>query len=135
MDSSAARLGYQVASALAAAHELGVIHRDLKPDNVLLQVEGDRLDARLTDFGVARIVSDPGRGDVRPVGFAEQIVKTPRITTINAIVGTPHYMAPEAGDPRRRPTATELAGSLGEMDWRDSARVAPPEPAAPARGA
>ncbi|GAA2638380.1 serine/threonine-protein kinase [Paractinoplanes durhamensis] len=74
----AARLAAQVASALAEAHELGVVHRDLKPDNILLRVEGGRLDTRLTDFGVARILN------------------TPSMTTPNAVVGTPHYMAPEA---------------------------------------
>jgi tRNA A-37 threonylcarbamoyl transferase component Bud32 len=71
----AARLGSQVAAALAEAHELGIIHRDLKPDNVLLDADGQ---TRLTDFGIARILT------------------LPSMTTPNAVVGTPHYMAPEA---------------------------------------
>nr|WP_296075652.1 serine/threonine-protein kinase [uncultured Actinoplanes sp.] len=75
----AARLAAQVAAALAEAHELGIVHRDLKPDNILLQTDkSGRLDTRLTDFGVARILN------------------TPSMTTPNAVVGTPHYMAPEA---------------------------------------
>lgn len=74
----AARLAAQVAAALAEAHELGVVHRDLKPDNILLQAEAGRLETRLTDFGVARILN------------------TPSMTTPNAVVGTPHYMSPEA---------------------------------------
>jgi serine/threonine-protein kinase len=74
----AARLAAQVAAALAEAHELGVVHRDLKPDNILLQAEKGRLETRLTDFGVARILN------------------TPSMTTPNAVVGTPHYMSPEA---------------------------------------
>lgn len=72
------RLAAQVASALAEAHELGVIHRDLKPDNILLCTEGGELQTRLTDFGIARILN------------------LPSLTTANAVVGTPHYMAPEA---------------------------------------
>ncbi|UQU66916.1 serine/threonine protein kinase [Couchioplanes caeruleus] len=74
----AARLGAQVAAALAEAHELGIVHRDLKPDNILLHLEDGRLDIRLTDFGIARVLTMPS------------------ITTTNAVVGTPHYMAPEA---------------------------------------
>ncbi|MFI6071220.1 protein kinase [Actinoplanes sp. NPDC051343] len=74
----AARLAAQVAAALTEAHELGVVHRDLKPDNILLQAEEGRLETRLTDFGVARILN------------------TPSMTTPNAVVGTPHYMSPEA---------------------------------------
>jgi serine/threonine protein kinase len=74
----AARLTAQVAAALAEAHELGIIHRDLKPDNILLLTENGELETRLTDFGIARVLN------------------TPSLTTPNAVVGTPHYMSPEA---------------------------------------
>ncbi|MBB4690445.1 serine/threonine-protein kinase [Paractinoplanes abujensis] len=74
----AADLLSQVAAALAQAHELGVVHRDVKPDNILLQENAGRLAVRLTDFGIARVLDTAG------------------LTTPQAIVGTPHYMAPEA---------------------------------------
>ncbi|GAA0538676.1 hypothetical protein GCM10010172_19940 [Paractinoplanes ferrugineus] len=86
----ACRFAAQVASALAEAHELGVIHRDLKPDNVLLQVQGGGLDTRLTDFGVARILN------------------TASMTTPDAVVGTPHYMAPEAFHGVKASAATDV---------------------------
>ncbi|MEV4351855.1 serine/threonine-protein kinase, partial [Actinoplanes sp. NPDC049596] len=74
----AAELLAQVAAALTQAHELGVVHRDVKPDNILLQENDGRFEVRLTDFGIARVLDTAG------------------LTTPQAIVGTPHYMAPEA---------------------------------------
>ncbi|MCA2212057.1 serine/threonine-protein kinase [Jidongwangia harbinensis] len=72
----AARLLGQVAAGLAEAHALGVVHRDVKPDNILLHGT-TRPDVRLTDFGIARVLDTAG------------------LTTPHAIIGTPHYMAPE----------------------------------------
>ena len=74
----AAGLLAQVAAALAQAHGLGVVHRDVKPDNILLQETDGEYEVRLTDFGIARVLDAAG------------------LTTPQAIVGTPHYMAPEA---------------------------------------
>lgn len=73
----------EVTDALASAHEKGVVHRDIKPDNVMLS--GGH--ALVTDFGIAKAVTVSGSGQT--------------ITSLGAVIGTPAYMAPEqaAGDP------------------------------------
>ncbi|WIM95272.1 serine/threonine-protein kinase [Actinoplanes oblitus] len=73
----AASLSAQVAAALTETHALGVVHRDVKPDNVLLSEDDDGVRVRLTDFGIARVLDTAG------------------LTTPHAIIGTPRYMAPE----------------------------------------
>ncbi len=79
----AARILKEVVDALAHAHERGVVHRDVKPENVMLSGRH----ALVTDFGVAKAVSDA-------VGPA-------RLTSVGFALGTPAYMAPEqaTGDP------------------------------------
>jgi serine/threonine-protein kinase len=79
----ALRIAEQVCEALQEAHEHGVVHRDLKPGNVLLSHKGTRDWAKVVDVGIARMVS------------AQDIGGTPRLTKTGAIVGTPAYFSPE----------------------------------------
>jgi eukaryotic-like serine/threonine-protein kinase len=72
----AVRLGRQIAEGLAAAHEAGLIHRDVKPANLWLEAKTGLI--KILDFGLARVAADDG-----------QLTKT------GAILGTPAYMAPE----------------------------------------
>jgi serine/threonine protein kinase len=77
------RISREVADALAYAHERGVVHRDIKPDNILLDAATGR--TMVTDFGIARAASEGDGG---------------RLTATGMAIGTPAYMSPEqaAGD-------------------------------------
>lgn len=73
----------QVAGALNAAHAEGVIHRDLKSDNIMLDEVGAQQDwAKVLDFGIAKITEPEGATD-------------PALTAPNLVIGTPQYMSPE----------------------------------------
>jgi serine/threonine protein kinase len=73
-DVRVAAIGLDMLDVLAEAHELGIIHRDVKPANVLVRQDGS---IKLADFGIARFQGDP------------------TLTEAGAIIGTPAYMAPE----------------------------------------
>ena len=77
-------IAVQVLSALEAAHEKKLVHRDLKPDNVFLTQLGDRADVvKLLDFGITKVIGDDDSATESP------------LTDDGAALGTPQYMAPE----------------------------------------
>jgi len=85
-----ARIGGEIARALEAAHSRGVIHRDLKPDNVMILPSGA---VKVLDFGVAKSLGD---GDVADARSAAAVAAPGEHATMEGVVlGTPSYMSPE----------------------------------------
>lgn len=82
-----ARLGSEVAAGLAAAHDAGIVHRDVKPGNILV---GDDGTARITDFGISHALGDAS------------------LTSTGLVTGTPAYLAPEVA----RGTASSPASDV-----------------------
>jgi serine/threonine protein kinase len=88
-----AKIGWQVAAALAAAHQAGIVHRDVKPGNVLLGQDGT---VKITDFGISRASWDA------------------TVTHTGVLAGTPAYLAPEVARGEQPGPASDVF-SLGSM--------------------
>src|SRR5687767_2964296 len=97
----ARRIMLEVAHALAYAHERGVVHRDIKPDNILLQSGDGRV--LVTDFGIARAVTEGADA---------------RLTATGMAIGTPAYMSPEQSTGDRQIDGRSDLYSLGVVAYQ-----------------
>jgi serine/threonine-protein kinase len=95
------RIMKETADALSAAHAMSVIHRDIKPDNILL--EGTRGRVMVTDFGIAKAVSQTSSATLTGVGIA---------------IGTPQYMSPEQAAGERDIDGRSDLYSLGVVAYQ-----------------
>jgi serine/threonine-protein kinase len=97
---SVARLGADLARGLAAAHAEGVVHRDLKPDNVLVATGAEGDTVKIVDFGLAKLADEPPGGS--------------GLTTVGRVLGTPAYLSPEqaSGQPAGPPSDVYALGVL-----------------------
>ncbi len=94
----AARIVHQVASGLASAHQMGFIHRDVKPANIILTMEQGRELAKVLDFGIVRH-EDEGE-------------EATKLTQAGLVIGTPAYMSPEQAKSAKVTAAADIY-SLG----------------------
>jgi len=96
----ARRILEEVAGALSVAHKAGIIHRDIKPDNIML--EGEEARAVVMDFGIAKALSEGEAG----------------LTGTGMIVGTPHYMSPEQASGEKTVDSRSDIYSLGIVAYQ-----------------
>ncbi len=109
-----ARIGAEVADALAEAHHAGLVHRDIKPLNVMLQ--GSRGRILVADFGIAKAAAGSGEKD--------------KLTGTGIAIGSPHYMSPEQAAGEDKVDHRSDLYSLGIVLWQLLAGELPFEAAA-----
>jgi len=102
----------QILQALEAAHAIGVIHRDLKPDNVLVTFHGDRPVLKLIDFGIAKL---------KP----RENGTTKNLTVAGTLMGTAEYMAPEQAQSADKVDVTADLYAVGVMLYEMLAGTTP----------
>ena len=106
----------QASAALDAGHRNGIIHRDIKPDNIILLDSNDAADhVKILDFGIAKVLDNK----TLDTHSLEQ-----RLTNVGSVIGTPHYMAPEQCQGEEADSRSDIY-SLGVVLYELLTGVAP----------
>src|SRR5687768_16619644 len=86
--SEALDVGIQIASALCATHSVGIIHRDIKPDNIMLRHDGI---VKVLDFGLAKLTREKSTTETDSLAPTQNLIQT----AVGMVLGTTQYMSPE----------------------------------------
>jgi len=112
-------IAIQTAEALTAAHEAGIIHRDVKPENIMIRRDGY---VKVLDFGIAKLAEPVGAGGATQIAEAATLVQS--ITGKGMILGTAFYMSPEQSRGVKIDARSDVF-SLGAMLYEMTARRLP----------
>ena len=106
-------ISLQAADALASAHDLGIVHRDIKPGNIMVTPKGQ---TKVLDFGLAKLTSGGGATEVR--------ASESELTRTGIVMGTPNYMSPEQSRGERVDYRSDIF-SLGAVMYEMATGEAP----------
>ncbi len=121
----ALRIAEQTALALSAAHKAGIVHRDVKPENIMLREDGI---VKVLDFGLAKLTGPSRRtGANLPLSSGDSQLTRPHVTIPGSVLGTAVYMSPEQARGQDVDARTDV-WSLGVVIYEMLAEDASQEP-------
>ena len=114
-------IAIQVASALDEAHTAGIVHRDIKPDNIMIRSTGL---VKILDFGIAKLSEPPAIAGRLSIGEEDATAIKPQSTSPGMIIGTANYMSPEQAKGQQVDARTDIF-SFGVVLYEMIARHLP----------
>lgn len=114
-------IAIQTADALCTAHEAGIIHRDVKPENIMIRRDGY---VKVLDFGIAKLSDPPAADGLNTVENSDAHTLVQSITAQGMILGTAFYMSPEQARGQRVDARSDIF-SLGTVIYEMTARKRP----------